>query len=183
ASGRHWARTSDRHQCLGVLRSGDHPPGAGLDRLRGELAAVAVLPAKAEEEVARADYRGVDDRPRRRLGRALGEHPRTGRRRDLPPAEPHAGLPCLRSSSRAPSRSSKGIFLPPSNPCPCSWPLPAITPVSPGRARPSASAIAAWRSTSTISSASPSRAPAATSATIASGSSERGLSEVTTARS
>ncbi len=74
---------------------------------------------------------------------------RAGRRRDLLAAQPHAGLPSLRSSSRATSRSSKGILRPPSNSCPCSWPLPAITTVSPGSARPSASAIAAWRSTST----------------------------------
>ena len=40
------------------------------------------------------------------------------------------------SSSRATSRSSKGIFRPSSNSWPCSWPLPAITTVSPGSASP-----------------------------------------------
>ena len=40
--------------------------------------------------------------------------------------------PQLRSSSRATSRSSKGIFRPPASSWPCSWPLPAITTVSPG---------------------------------------------------
>ena len=58
-------------------------------------------------------------------------------------------LRSLRSSSLATSRSSNGIFRPPSNSWPCSCPLPAITTVSPGSAAASASAIAARRSGST----------------------------------
>ena len=67
----------------------------------------------------------VGGRPRRRAG---GRDP-LGRELDQalgPAAEPP------RSSSRATSRSSKGILRPPSNSWPCSWPLPAITTVSPG---------------------------------------------------
>ena len=85
------------------------------------------------------------------LGDDLGPH----RRRDLLGAQLHAGLPSFRSSSRATSRSSKGTLRPPSNSWPCSWPLPAMTTVSPGSARPSARAIAARRSTSTSTSAPP----------------------------
>ena len=52
----------------------DDAPGAGLDRRRGELAAVDALAAQAEEEVAGAGLAGVDRRPRRR------SRPRPGRR-------------------------------------------------------------------------------------------------------
>ena len=97
-------------------------------------------------------------RPRARgAGPARGARPRRpGRRGDPLGAEPdHVAVrrrgPRLqpRSSSRATSRSSNGIFRPPSNSCPCSWPLPAITTVSPGSAASSAIAIAARRSGST----------------------------------
>ena len=37
--------------------------------------------------------------------------------------------------------SSKGSLRPPSNSCPCSWPLPAITTTSPSRASSIARAI------------------------------------------
>src|SRR6185312_5866854 len=159
---RYWFRTSDLDQCGREVRPDDHPPRPGLDRSGGELAAVAVLPPQPEEEVAGAGGRGVDHRAGRRLRGARDEHPRSGGLGYLRAAEPHAGLPSLRSSSRATSRSSKGTFLPPSNSCPCSCPLPAITTVSPGLARPSASAIAARRSTSTTTSAARPSAPAAT---------------------
>ena len=93
-------------------------------------------PASPESIVARAASPG---RPRRR------PRPRAPRR-----SAPRRQVQQPdRSSSRATSRSSKGILRPPSNSWPCSCPLPAITTVSPGSARPSASAIAARRSTST----------------------------------
>ena len=38
------------------------------------------------------------------------------------------------TSTTGSSRSSNSILRPPSNSWPCSWPLPAITTVSPGRA-------------------------------------------------
>ena len=82
----------------------------------------------------------------RQLDHAPGRsHMRSGLGRHTP--DP---LRSLRSSSLATSRSSNGIFRPPANSCPCSWPLPAMTTVSPGPAAPSASAIAARRSGSTL---------------------------------
>ena len=81
-----------------------------------------------------------------------------------------------RAPRARPARSSNGTLRPASS-ISVSAPLPAITTTSPGRASASAVSIAARRS-STISSR-----PAATSAAIAAGSSERGLSVVTIARS
>src|SRR6185312_9049370 len=138
-----------RTKGLPQLVADDRAPGPGGDCRRGELAAVAVGAAQAEEEVAGAAGAGVDRRPGRRAGHALDDDLGSHRRRYLLGAEVHAGLPSFRSSSRATSRSSKGTLRPPSNSCPCSWPLPAMTTVSPGWARPSARAIAARRSTST----------------------------------
>ena len=147
----------------------------------GELAAVAVARrAGRRRGRRRRSPRSRSSPAAAGSAAALGEHLGARSPRRSPRAlEPHAGLPSLRSSSRATSRSSKGILRPPSNSWPCSWPLPAITTVSPGSARPSASAIAARRSTSTSTLGAALARPAATSATIAAGSSERGLSEVT----
>ena len=89
----------------------------------------------------------------------------------------HAGC-SARSSSRATSRSSNGWTVPPIS-CPCSLPLPAISTTSPSRADSIALAIAVRRSGSTSSSG----APVSTSSMIASGSSLRGLSDVTIATS
>ena len=120
-------------------RRDDHAPGAALDRLPRELAAVDALARDAEEQVARP-------RPARESTTA-----RAGGRRGPPAGPPSASAapatrairrsesitrgssrPSARSSSRATSRSSNGILRPSSNSCPCSWPLPAIMTMSPG---------------------------------------------------
>ena len=98
----------------------------------------------------RALARGSRGRPRRRSARAKG--------RSITPAPP--GAQPVASSSRATSRSSNGIFRPPSNSWPCSWPLPAITTVSPAPASSSAPRIAARRSTSTTHVVAPPSIPA-----------------------
>jgi len=121
----------------------------------------------------------ASDRP---LARSRGERPglRSAGAIFLA-AEPHAGLPSLRSSSRATVRSSKGILRPPSNSCPCSCPLPAMTtPCPPGAGAGRGPAGDRGRGGRPRSPARhrPRPAPAATSATIASGSlGRRGLSE------
>ena len=135
-------------------------------------------PAAASRESITA-RRGVAGPPARRdLAADRRRRSAPGRARSRP------GRRERRSSSRATSRSSKGILRPPSNSWPCSWPLPAITTVSPGSA-------AAQRQRDRRPpvgldldlAAPPAPIPARISAMIASGSSERGLSEVTTARS
>ena len=119
-------------------------------------------------------------------GAALGDDLGAHRGGDLAPASrfmPRRRRQAPRSSSRATSRSSKGILRPSSNSWPCSWPLPAITTVSPGSARARRRARSRRAGRARTSTPPPSPAPARTSAMIASGSSERGLSEVTIARS
>ena len=106
-----------------------------------------------------------------------------GRSRSAPVAPAiRWSLQCFiaRNASRATVTSSNGSLRPPANSCPCSWPLPAITTTSPGPASSTACSMASRRSTRT--SASPGM-PARISPMIASGSSERGLSEVTIATS
>src|SRR5439155_14037935 len=142
-------------------RAYDHPP-----RLRGErrvrvLAAVLALALEAEEEISRAHLARVDDgalgSPHAPPDDDLG----AGTGRDLlwRKLDQVVLAPSRRSSSLATSRSSNGIFRPPSNSWPCSWPLPAITTVSPGPAAASARAIAALRSGSTSTSRRPSACP------------------------
>ena len=150
-----------------------------------------VLPGKAEEEIARREPRasrsrrarasrlvaardGSRRRPRRRSARARA-------RSRVRPARRRAA----RSSSRATSRSSNGILRPSSNSWPCSWPLPAITTRSPG-ARPAergGDRARGGRARRRRFAAVRSATPSSIWAMIASGSSERGLSEVTTGRS
>ena len=141
-------------------------------------------PAQAEEEVPGAGLARVDRRPlraRRRppRRRSRPRSPRRSAAADRARSRP----PSLRSSSRATSRSSKGILRPPSNSWPCSWPLPAITTVSPGPAARERRARSRPGGRPRPRPPPLSPMPARISAMIASGSSERGLSEVTTARS
>ena len=89
----------------------------------------------------------------------------------------------LTRSPRAPPRVVERDLTPSANSWPCSWPLPAITTTSPGSASAIARRDRRARSTSTSASAARSPVPARISAMIASGSSERGLSEVTITRS
>src|ERR687898_3650186 len=133
----------------------DDAPCPGAEGPPGELPAVGVLPPEAEEEVAWLRLAGVSDGPRRVSRPSLSHDLGARGGREPLGAQPDHALVALarpvargrrRSASPATSRSSKGIFRPPSNSCPCSWPLPAITTVSPGRATSSASAIAARRS-------------------------------------
>ncbi len=130
-----------------------HRHRAGLQRLGGEAAAVGAAARQGDEQGARPDRARVGPQ-RGGNHRAFGlQQPATGgggrlgeRQRDhgAPPFERRA-----RSSSAATTRSSKGTLRPPSNSCPCSWPLPAISTASPGRARASVWRMAARRSTST----------------------------------
>ena len=168
-------------------RAANSPPSAcspGRPKNRSPGAASRESTTARSGPPARAGDQRPRRRPRRRCGlatarscRALWARPRT---HASDPLEAPQLLP-------ATSRSSNGIFRPPANSCPCSWPLPAMTTVSPGPAAPNASAIAARRSGSTSIRGArrprgrpARRSPARISAMIASGSSERGLSEVTT---
>ena len=92
--------------------------------------------------------------------------------------------PSARSASRATVTSSNGSFSPPASSWPCSWPLPAITTTSPASARGNAHGDrgAAVDLDATPGTPAASGMPATISSTIASGCSERGLSEVTTVR-
>ena len=115
----------------------DHAPGAGLDRGGGELAAVDVARRAGRRRGRRARLRRSRSSPARATRRRPRRRPRPrSRRRSRSAPRFTAGLPSFRSSSRATSRSSKGTLRPSSNSWPCSWPLPAITTVSPGSARP-----------------------------------------------
>ena len=142
-------------------RSTTTPQAPARERRGGVLAAVGALAAEAEEEVARRRPRASRSRPARaarpRPRGTISAPPSAAIRsgRELDHAAGARGRE-RRSSSRATSRSSKGIFRPRSNSWPCSWPLPAITTVSP-RARPrrARSAIAARRSGSTSICAAP----------------------------
>src|SRR5829696_4275307 len=173
-------------ELAGPLPIDDGAPGAGRQGPRRVLTAIGPFPAKPEEELPAQEPARVDGPPLRPTGAALADdlRPRLLRNplgRELDHAE--AAVASARSSSRATSRSSNGIFRPCSNSCPCSWPLPAITTVSPRSARPRARAIAARRSGSTSTSATASPMPWRISSMIETGCSERGLSEVTTATS
>src|SRR5882672_2622297 len=90
--------------------------------------------------------------------------------------------PAARSASRATSRSSKGAD-PSRVTCTFSCPLPASRTMSPGRASPMASAIALRRSASTLYFTPVFCSPTTASLIIASGSSLRGLSDVSTTKS
>ena len=100
----------------GVRGVDDDAPGAGRDRVTGEAATVEMLAGETEEEIAAADLAGVDDRPLGEFLAAADYDLRTalggeaiGRQVD------HAAAPSARNSSRATSRSSKGILRPSSN--------------------------------------------------------------------
>ena len=85
-------------------------------------------------DLARVDHRALRAaRPRRRAPPRLRPRRRSGLGTSSITRATLAARASLRSSSSATSRSSNGIFRPPANSCPCSWPLPAITTVSPGR--------------------------------------------------
>ena len=104
---------------------------------------------------------------------------RAGGRRDVGQGEVHARP----ASSAATLRSSKGISRAPMT-CVVSWPLPAMTTTVPGLASSIAWRIASRRSAIFRYFVAPDAVrPASTSRRIASGSSERGLSEVAMAMS
>ena len=131
-----------------VLGRDQHAPGAGLDRLPGELAAVRAL-ARGCRRTGRPGAPRASRRPRAagRVSRNGGARPAREQRGAADLRDPlwsevdqAAGLdadasgPSARSSSRATSRSSNGTFRPPSNSWPCSCPLPAIRTMSCGSA-------------------------------------------------
>ena len=131
--------------CSSATRTPQAPSSSAPQR---EAPAVGVLPAQADEEVPRPGLARVDDdagRPRAaRPVRQRGvQQPAAGRPRDLrgvPGAGHQAGS--ARRASRATVASSKGTLRPPASSWPCSWPLPATTTTSPGRASSTARAIA-----------------------------------------
>ena len=82
------AHAAARHarDLQGVLVRDQHAPGARLDRLPGELAAVDVLARDADEQVARSHLARVDDSPAGRVLRNGGARParEQGGAADLP---------------------------------------------------------------------------------------------------
>ena len=135
-----------------------------------------------DEEIARAGVPGiVVDSPTTPPGGSPSSRPSSSPAtsskgdRDHAPSASLVRLAASRIASRATSRSSNGCFTPAIS-WPCSWPLPAITTTSPGSASSTARRIAERRSGSTSTST---PAPWRMSWMIASGSSLRGLSEVT----
>src|SRR5207247_2842650 len=113
---------ADEHPAM--LGRREHPPGPGGERRGCEASPVVVLPAEPEEEIAGGDLARVDHRPSGPAARALGQDLGTGLLGDPPRGQLDHRRPL--SSAPATSRSSDGTFLPPSNSCLCSWPLPAL---------------------------------------------------------
>src|SRR4029453_2423492 len=102
-------------------------PPQGLGR---ELAAILALARQAREQILLTDLARIDQPAPVPAAPPLREHLPPGRRGEALALErDQLGAPAARrrSSSRATSRSSKGPLRPPSNSCPCSCPLPAIT--------------------------------------------------------
>src|SRR5262245_13308234 len=169
------------------LRRDEGAPRAPSQRLCAELPAVEALAGQPDEEVALADVPRIDHGAAGTACFTARQDLRPRRGGESFPVErlqPAAAFVSFLSSSLATSRSSNGTFRPFSYSWPCSCPLPAITTMSPWPARPSAIAIAARRSCSTTTSAGASSSiPVSICSMIAAGSSERGLSEVTTATS
>ena len=180
-----------------------------LDRDHGALAAAVARPLAAPParptrpppaRPRRTSRRPALARQRRRRGRrrrprasrsppasATAAPPRTQRRRP-PPATCSALQALIPRAPRAAPRARRRRRR--TAPCArrrtpgrCSWPLPAITTTSPAAASPTARSIAARRSTQRSTPAAPAGTPARISSMIASGSSERGLSDVTIATS
>ena len=162
--------------CSGATSTPHAPPASACAAKRPPS---TCSPTQPDEQVAGPGGARVDHRARRAAGvRRAGATSR-------PPAAcatcsgdhvAHAAPPGRRRRRR------RAPCAPPSNSWPCSWPLPATTTTSPGRGQRDGAldrraAVDASRST-----AAPAR-PAAISAMIASGSSLRGLSEVTIATS
>ena len=164
--GEHGARGAGMRPRRACARRDEHPPGAGAQRLRGELAAVDALARQPDEQLAAADARASRS-PRARAGpRRVAPAPRGQQRCARDRATRRTALRPARAAARAaprarPSTSSNGSLRPPANSWPCSWPLPAITTTSPGRAASIAAAIAAavGRATRASRARAPARAP------------------------
>ena len=136
-------RTISRAHC-GPVRT----PQAPASSARSANSPPSTLRRRSARRTGRrARPRGSRSRALGRPVRAAGEHLGAGplARRASAAGQLMSTAPAARrrSSSRATSRSSNGIFRPSSNSWPCSWPLPAMTTVSPSGRWPSASAIAA----------------------------------------
>src|SRR5207253_3186749 len=175
----------DEHETDAFHGARHHRPGgAPVEGVAHEVVPVALRP-QGHEQRPRRQRAGVDG-----IGRGDGvgvaaEDVPAGRRGDVGQGQAHAAVPgssgpqpSRASSSRATTRSSNGTVTPPAV-WPCSWPLPATTTTSPGARPVSAARMARRRSATTIGWA-PDGMPATTSSMMARGSSERGLSEVTT---
>ena len=147
------SRCSARQRIVGVqdhaaghvmLGPDQHAPRARLQRRRGEPAAVDVLAHETDEQVAGLDLAVVDHHARGTAGSVA----HAASRRPPRPPGPRDQEITTAIASRATAESSNGSLRPPSNSCPCSCPLPAITTTSPGRASEIAWKIVARRSAS-----------------------------------
>ena len=138
-------------------------------------------PDEADEQVARPDRARVD-RPRAPARRRRRAHELARRPRRRPARRPRRSRrDTAASASRATATSSNGSLRPPANSWPCSWPLPAITTTSPGCGERDRAADRRAPVDVALDVRAPPGTPARISSMIASGSSERGLSEVTSA--
>src|SRR5206468_322704 len=161
-------------------RVDDQAGGAPARRVREEGVAVEPVALNGEERLPDAERARVDRHPRHGDAEVAGDERAPGRANDvLDGEEGHPGSYGERSwrIRRATSRSSKGSTSEPMI-WYVSWPLPAITTVSPASAQCSASWIARARSGSTAyrpGSTPAARTPTRISSMIASGRSERGL--------
>ena len=159
-----------------------HPRGAVRERLRHEPPAVGPFAGQRDEQRARARRRGSRSRrttPRRPSPR---NSPSTARATSVIRRGFTRGSPGPRAP-REPRRGRRTGRPRPGTPGSARGPCPATTTTSPASASCSASRIAARRSGSITNAPPPSFAPGSISAMIASGSSDRGLSVVTTLRS
>src|SRR5580693_3671982 len=191
---------NDRWSQYGGDRDGpgrEHRDRAGRDGGGGEVVPVDPFPRDRGEQAAGAGPPGVDHHlaghhsarvPAQLAVGALGDLGQGQRDHRSTAHGSRGGWPlAARSNADAvTARSSKGSTAPATY-CPVSWPLPATTITSPGAARPTAWAIAAARSGSTMTRARSScgtlSTPSSIAARMANGSSDRGLSLVRMATS
>ena len=132
---------------------GSAGPDDGRDRAGGERiadvgVAVVALASHRDEEIPGADPAAIDLHGGHDDVRAL-DVPRqdVGDLREAP--LPHDASPCSARSSCAATTRSSNATDPSANSCPVSWPFPAMTTTSRGRAARRASRIAVRRSGST----------------------------------
>ena len=183
-----------RRRRRAARRPAGRPARRGAGRGRGGEEVVAVDPLAGQRRRTGRRGRRVREstvtapvtRRVRRVAAATVPPTGRGRPRRSVSAITRGALRARRGPRAARSRSSNGCTAPATS-WPVSWPLPATSSVSPGRARATAAAMAARRSPTSQHLGAPaagtSGTPASMAARIAAGSSERGLSSVTTSTS